>query len=150
MYRSSHGHIPTSLVPLFEVCEGITGHRRSYYRTCIHAFQDIQSAISGHAINKILKCNGPGPDLTQTKTGFGEVPDRTGKQKPGGLGMKAARLVKGMDESAYLLSRLACLNSARPRDAFNSLPGVKRMCIFFTFEAVASASVAEPSACRER
>jgi hypothetical protein len=40
----------------------------------------MHSRISGHAINKILKCNGPGPDLAQTKTGFGEVPDSTGKQ----------------------------------------------------------------------
>lgn len=53
--------------------------------------------ITGHAINKAQKYNGQGIDLAQTKSVPCEVPDSTGKQKPGGLGMKAARLVKGMD-----------------------------------------------------
>ena len=106
--------------------------------------------MSGHATDKIVKGNGTKKYLRANNPVSDEEQNSSCKQKPGGLGMKAARFVKVMEESGYLLSKLACMNSARPMDAFNSLPGVKRMCIFFTFEALASASVAEPSACRER
>jgi len=40
----------------------------------------VCEGISGHAINKILKCNGPGPDFAQTKTVFCKGLNSTGKQ----------------------------------------------------------------------
>ncbi|MEA4936777.1 MAG: hypothetical protein VB102_09055 [Paludibacter sp.] len=52
-YRSSRSHIPIWLTRLFEVRDAITGHSRGYYRTYIHAFQDIQSTIYCNATSQI-------------------------------------------------------------------------------------------------